>query len=342
MSKVSREKIALVVFVVLIAASLFGLIGYLAVGHSWNVAASNIDDATGRMDGYTAIVFEGTVDPALAKKETESSSDSKTPDASLPKRDVAGTGQGTGPGASGSSAGSAADDKASGKAVEDDDAAFDTEKESGTGKEFSSEDDEVGSASRGSGTSGGSETSGGAGATSGGSGAAGGSGTPGAATGSGSSDAAESGSAASSTTKKKVLVDLAEVEESYLEKNATVFELNTHNLGAYSEGTILRKGDHRFGVFSVTQHTTARMIAAQVAYFKEHEVDFIVVLTPEKEIVEEAEGIDIVISTQDEGLFVMGETINGTFYVNAPELGSAGVILISPSNVVSAKVVQAS
>ena len=38
----------------------------------------------------------------------------------------------------------------------------------------------------------------------------------------------------------------------------------------------------------------------------------------------------------------MGETINGTFYVNAPQLGSAGIILISPSNVVSAKVVQPS
>ena len=84
------------------------------------------------------------------------------------------------------------------------------------------------------------------------------------------------------------------------------------------------------------------MIEKQIEYFEEYEVDFIVVLTPDKKIVEEVAGIDIVISTQDEGLFVMGETINGTFYVNAPQLGSAGIILISPSNVVSAKVVQPS
>ena len=87
---------------------------------------------------------------------------------------------------------------------------------------------------------------------------------------------------------------------------------------------------------------TTKMIEKQIEYFEEYEVDFIVVLTPDKKIVEEVAGIDIVISTQDEGLFVMGETINGTFYVNAPQLGSAGIILISPSNVVSAKVVQPS
>ncbi|WP_371298186.1 hypothetical protein [Paraeggerthella sp.] len=30
--------------------------------------------------------------------------------------------------------------------------------------------------------------------------------------------------------------------------------------------------------------------------------------------------MDIVVSTQDEGLFVMGETLSGTFYVDAPEI----------------------
>ena len=54
----------------------------------------------------------------------------------------------------------------------------------------------------------------------------------------------------------------------------------------------------------------------------------------------DAAGIDIVISTQDEDLFVMGETIDGTFYVDAPEAGKVGTILISPSNVVSAKVIE--
>lgn len=46
------------------------------------------------------------------------------------------------------------------------------------------------------------------------------------------------------------------------------------------------------------------------------------------------------VSTGFEERFPTGETREGTFYVSAPELGQAGVILISPSNVVSAKVVE--
>ena len=37
-------------------------------GHSWNVAASNLDDTFGSMDGYTAIVYPGTaVEPVAGK-----------------------------------------------------------------------------------------------------------------------------------------------------------------------------------------------------------------------------------------------------------------------------------
>ena len=56
MSVKSREKIALAVFAALIVLSLLGLGWYLVAGHSWNVAASNIDDTFGSMDGYTAIL----------------------------------------------------------------------------------------------------------------------------------------------------------------------------------------------------------------------------------------------------------------------------------------------
>ena len=64
------------------------------------------------------------------------------------------------------------------------------------------------------------------------------------------------------------------------------------------------------------------------------------VLVSDKKLVEDVEGADIVLSTRDEELFVMGETRDGTFYVDAPDEGSVGAILISPSNVVSAKVIE--
>ena len=121
-----------------------------------------------------------------------------------------------------------------------------------------------------------------------------------------------------------------------------MFSLDTVDLDAYREGVILKKGGHRFGVFGIAEPTSTIVLEKQIAYFKRHKVDFIVLVTPDKEYAEDVSGIDIVVSTQDEDLFVMGETIDGTFYVDAPAVGSVGAILISPSNVVSAKVLQAS
>lgn len=58
--------------------SLLGLGWYLVAGHSWNVAASNIDDTFGSMDGYTAIVYEGTAVPqTAAEKAAEAAKEEK-------------------------------------------------------------------------------------------------------------------------------------------------------------------------------------------------------------------------------------------------------------------------
>ena len=63
MKKISREKAALVVFIVLGLSALGVVIAYICtLGHSLNVAASSIDDATGSLDGYTALVYDGTAE----------------------------------------------------------------------------------------------------------------------------------------------------------------------------------------------------------------------------------------------------------------------------------------
>ena len=49
---------------------------------------------------------------------------------------------------------------------------------------------------------------------------------------------------------------------------------------------------------------------------------------------------DIVITLQDEEVSTMGGNSNGSFFVNAPHMDSVGAILVSPSNVVSAKVIE--
>ena len=264
-------------FLALIVLSLCGLGWYLVAGHSWNVAASNLDDTFGSMDGYTAIVYPGTaVEP------------------------VAG--------------------KGAGDAVAEDDAVGDAAdgKESAEGAAAGKEAD-AGSPDA-PGSSGGKDATGTAGTAS----------VPG-------TDAGES-----LLGSKKKTLSAQEAKEGYEEKGATVFSLDTVDLDAYREGVILKKGGHRFGVFGIAEPTSTIVLEKQIAYFKRHKVDFIVLVTPDKEYAEDVSGIDIVVSTQDEDLFVMGETIDGTFYVDAPAVGSVGAILISPSNVVSAKVLQAS
>ncbi len=277
MSVKSREKIALFVFLALIVLSLCGLGWYLVAGHSWNVAASNLDDTFGSMDGYTAIVYPGTaVEP------------------------VAGKGAGD----------AAAEDDAVGDAADGKESA----EGAAAGKEAGAGSPDA------PGTSGGKAATGTAGIAS----------APG-------TDAGES-----LLGSKKKTLSAQEAKEGYEEKGATVFSLDTVDLDAYREGVILKKGGHRFGVFGIAEPTSTIVLEKQIAYFKRHKVDFIVLVTPDKEYAEDVSGIDIVVSTQDEDLFVMGETIDGTFYVDAPAVGSVGAILISPSNVVSAKVLQAS
>lgn len=66
--KISREKAALGFFAFLALAGLGVLLAYIIhVGHQLNVAASNIDAATGNLEGYTVVMCEGT---AVEKKET--------------------------------------------------------------------------------------------------------------------------------------------------------------------------------------------------------------------------------------------------------------------------------
>ena len=69
MKQETREKIALVVFLALIAGTLLGVGMYLRVGHSWNHAATSIDDARGDMEGYSAIVFRGVNVPSSREAE---------------------------------------------------------------------------------------------------------------------------------------------------------------------------------------------------------------------------------------------------------------------------------
>lgn len=339
----TREKISLVVFICLILIASGGLIGYLAIGHQWNVAATNIDDATGSMDGYTAILFEGT-QPLIESKKSE-----------VP--DIEGN------------TGSKADGK---NTINEEDSSGESSDFFGISSLLTPDDEQEQSVNndsqeRGTNQSESSVSDSSEGSAEGNNEPVENSNTSGEETESDSSTKSSSGSdidtqedslkklddssvsdsslesnigstSESTTSKKNKELSLTDAEESYLDKNAAVLCLDTKNLPYYYDGIIIKKGTYRFGVFGLQMSDTPFKIERQITYFQKHEVDFILAITPDSRLVEKVRGIDIVISTKDEGLFVLGETINDSFYVSTPTIGSVGAIIISPSNVVSAKV----
>lgn len=368
MSTSSREKQALGVFVVLIVLGFCGLCWYLVAGHSWNVAASAIDEKVGQMDGYTAIVYAGTVlpevEPAVASAASSSSSaqsasegasgasttssQSSSMSASASKKNSS---------ASKTDAGEARTDAASGLTSDIDsiaapvipDANGDVS-EAGNDKASSSSaaktSGNAAAASFAQSTENAEEAESSALADS----ESGdtteherSSETDGSTTEASSSSTlgAEGAEARSNLTTKKsdpVLPD--DVCASYEGKGAQVLVLDTMHPSVYEDGVIIKRGQKRIGVFSVDVPLSEEAAQERIAYFKEAKVDMVVCLSSVRSYVRNAQGIDVVVTLQDDDVSTMGANANGTFYVNAPKLDTVGAILVSPSNVVSAKVLE--
>ena len=347
MEKTSREKIALIVFLILAIGMGCILFGYVFAGHSWNVTASNIDDAFGNMEGYTAIVYEGTIEEeesaaqssaSATSAATGSASSKNAGDAeSLPGDSKAGDGQ-----ASASSSSSSDGNQASASASSSDKQTASSQGGSSVASASPTSVSAQGNGSVDQGVSTASEPVAAEGSAS--------EGVVGESTaGEGVSATVSLGGALDSQVstaaplaghkKEKEPVALSDVDELYQAKGANVISLHTSDLSAYEEGTILKRGGKRYGIFSVTREYSRILIDEKVKYFTDQKVDYVIALCPEVSYLKNAENIDIVITTADSTISSMGESRNGAFYVSTPKIGSVGAILISPSNVVSAKTI---
>lgn len=283
MQKPSRERIALLFFAALAILSLCGLCAYIVAGHSWNVAASTIDDTVGEMEGYIVVVYPGTAEEEAASAQGAKAG-STDPATAAPSR---------------ASRGASGSEGAAGSAGLPDDAA-----------------------------SADADPSDGADAPAGGAGA--------------SDDAAQTASEgmvlfSSRTEDSRQTVDLDALRADYEAKGASVLFLDVADPARYEEGSIVKRGGKRIGIVSAGEGVTQLDVSRCLQGFERASVDFTVVITPDRWKVSRLAGKDVVICTDDEGIVAMGETKDGTFYVDAPPAGEAGVILISPSNVVSAK-----
>lgn len=360
MSNGTREKQALGVFLLLIVLSTFGIAWYMVAGHSWNVAASSIDEKVGQMEGYTSIVYAGTL-PVQADAKTldsQNGSDAQLEDG-VGSADAA---EKADEGASGSGSTSASPTSS--------DAAASASSGGSAASSSAEENASVNGASSSTGSSNGSNTSSSSKSASGqtksfdsvaglthtdeASGLTSDVGSVAAPV----PDTSEQDDSESDRTSDNATVlkaatvrggmDVAksqpvspeEVRANYEEKGATVLVLDTADPSEYSDGVILKRGSKRIGVFYVDIPLSEKAAEARVKYFRDCKVDLVVCISSVRTYVRNLQGADIVITLQDEEVSTMGGNSNGSFFVNAPHVDSVGAILVSPSNVVSAKVIE--
>lgn len=361
MSNGTREKQALGVFLLLIVLSTFGIAWYMVAGHSWNVAASSIDEKVGQMEGYTSIVYAGTL-PVQADAKTldsQNGSDAQLEDGvgsadAAEKADEGASGSGS-TSASPTSSDAAASASSSGGSVASSSADENASVSGGSSSTGSSNPSSKSSSSKAA--SGQTKSSDSIAVQTHNDEASGLTSDVGSVAApvpdTSEQDDSESDRTSDNATVLKAAtvrggMDVAksqpvapeQVQANYEEKGATVLVLDTADPSQYSDGVILKRGSKRIGVFSVDVPLSEKAAEARVKYFRDCKVDLVVCISSVRTYVRNLQGADIVITLQDEEVSTMGGNSNGSFFVNAPRVDSVGAILVSPSNVVSAKVIE--
>lgn len=328
MEKRTREKIALVVFALLVVLAGVVLISYFATGRSWNMAASFVDDTIGNMDGYTVVAYAGTVEPEkdevseptpelpesdVAEAEAEAEAQSDGQDAVLGVDDAS-TGEGA------SDGGEAASNAVSSEEPEDADAEADgVDADAGNADADADGANDTGVAAMLAEARTRYEAESGAG------------------------DDTPLGLFSFLPTpfsNADESVYVSDVRITYERKGANVLTLDAAS-NRYADPQVLSVGGKRIGVYSTGAYTSRARIRNIDKFFDENDVDVVMYITPRADMLATYEGIDVVIVTTDreEGLSVRGETYGETLVVRAPEKGEVGVVLLTTNNVVSAKVI---
>lgn len=361
MSNGTREKQALGVFLLLIVLSTFGIAWYMVAGHSWNVVASSIDEKVGQMEGCTSIVYAGTL-PVQADAKTldsQNGSDAQLEDGvgsadAAEKADEGASGSGS-TSASPTSSDAAASASSSGGSVASSSADENASVSGGSSSTGSSNPSSKSSSSKAA--SGQTKSSDSIAVQTHNDEASGLTSDVGSVAApvpdTSEQDDSESDRTSDNATVLKAAtvrggMDVAksqpvapeQVQANYEEKGATVLVLDTADPSQYSDGVILKRGSKRIGVFSVDVPLSEKAAEARVKYFRDCKVDLVVCISSVRTYVRNLQGADIVITLQDEEVSTMGGNSNGSFFVNAPHVDSVGAILVSPSNVVSAKVIE--
>lgn len=156
-----------------------------------------------------------------------------------------------------------------------------------------------------------------------------------------SSSESSSSSVKTATSTKKLL---AEAEELYLEKGASVYVVRPDKLKLYENPYVLGKDGNRLGFMRISNSELRSAARADIALLRRIKPDFLVVLTDDKTVGSLAQeglfnDLSIVIFDGKKGKFPDGEYCGSAYCVRTPELGEVGAVIISPSGVMSSKTV---
>ena len=212
MSSLPREKIALVVFTACILLIVAGIIAYMVAGHSWNYAASRIDDAAGEMEGYRIVLYEGTAIPDGARIDSNGALRTKPASIESTKRD-------------------------------------------------------------------------------------------------------------------------------YIDKGADVFVIDSSNLAAYHHPAIFERDGYRVGVFTAENEDSKIVMQQKSDFLANHQCDVVIAITPSADLVSKIEGIDVILDLEQTGPLSANSVNSHRYRVKMPETGAIEAIVISPSEVVSARTI---
>ena len=266
MERSFREKIALVVLALLIVLISVCSCAYMSTGKQWTVAATFVDDTVGSMDGYTVIVYPGTVVP---EEEEEF----------VPVNENGLFGVSEDP----------VDSELAADASEESGEAEQSEGEEGSENEnrflplIQGIEDPIDSR-----------------------------------------------------------LYVSEVRAEYLIKEAGVLTLDTNNLSRYSEPGLYIVNGKRIAVFSAEDTLTDVRLNVFKQLIAQMNAEIVMCVTPSLSNLPTLDGIDIALLTAaEDGYTTIGSSINNTYILRTPEVSSVGVIIITPNNVASSKVVDA-
>ena len=342
-----REGIALTVFGLLVFAGFIALTTYISAGHNLNYASTGIDDIAGDMSGYGVILYEGTVESSSSAASSLTSDNALVPNGSARTGESGESDEGAEEGASGAKSKS---DEQSVKGFVKMALGLDSETEEGV-----------------SGSAKASESTGTATSTSS-------SASDDASDPMTMDEAKQIYEAKKATVLGLDVNDLEQYQygriimkggHTYGVVSITDDELAALDLpkaATTTKTTITTSRESRTSSVGSSARVSTKSAYANVAelladvdvdsideelvarvgdvidHFRNAGVDIIVVLTHDVRPMAAIDGADVVITVRTGERFSQSQMISHTLYVDTPEVGSVGALLVAPGNVVSSRV----